>query len=741
MIKISNLDHLKSIKNPQNKGGKHTNYLLDILAPAIEKGDWDEFECLEIGFDTSGESLGKIGNDMAWRKLQPFFEPNAAKAATLDFSLDGRVIERNLKNELKALILKMLWTSPKEYSFETVYQTLTVLKKFVTPLLSEGVNSFSYIDFFRLSKWISEEKIDLNFRRERTYTPINKLVIEAKGLPFSVALSKTLGAGDFNLTLFDNEQYPVIPQRLYYLALRETESLIERLYPIRDEIEALSTYLTTYHEKVYEGYAKYLHRGTGKLFNGDYIWRLTNSNKGDKTRNLAFINAFSALKSPTEDQILELLQTCRPAIQSNFHSECYPASIISIDGKTVSNARQATTLLVEYSGGCIWSIIARSGMRVDEAYHLHPVKGCQKEIISGQTIYVLNADLSKTVIGLQSKQDEFVTTELGMKAFAILQSIHSPLRKCHPESKRFFHTLKLMNGFCAAKKKALSSQTQRWFNRAFSSELSLTREDIKDLQISSPASNFEVGEQFEFSCHQLRRSFAYYLIGYELLSFPQLKQQFSHVSLAMTRHYAKNASKFQKLRKKTGKKNLCSIIDDERVHQKAQLYLDIYNRLSNKERVAGGKGKEFAKRRAEYSKNNLFTDRANKGKSNNMLTLEYWENVIRNGQRHIHVVAPGIYCTSVNCSLRTQVSLIECVDCDSDYIVDAVYAEAMRKEAEEHMHYDIMYNELTPQTASESYIKITAAQRIMDDLGMDYEPVAFPKVVLDLLIPHTGVPT
>ncbi|MFA0049636.1 site-specific integrase, partial [Vibrio breoganii] len=223
--------------------------------------------------------------------------------------------------------------------------------------------------------------------------------------------------------------------------------------------------------------------------------------------------------------------------------------------------------------------------------------------------------------------------------------------------------------------------------------------------------------------------------------FPQLKQQFSHVSLAMTRHYAKNASKFQKLRKKTGKKNLCSIIDDERVHQKAQLYLDIYNRLSNKERVAGGKGKEFAKRRAEYSKNNLFTDRANKGKSNNMLTLEYWENVIRNGQRHIHVVAPGIYCTSVNCSLRTQVSLIECVDCDSDYIVDAVYAEAMRKEAEEHMHYDIMYNELTPQTASESYIKITAAQRIMDDLGMDYEPVAFPKVVLDLLIPHTGVPT
>lgn len=71
--------------------------------------------------------------------------------------------------------------------------------------------------------------------------------------------------------------------------------------------------------------------------------------------------------------------------------------------------------------------------------------------------------------------------------------------------------------------------------------------------------------------------------------------------------------------------------------------------------------------------------------------------------------------------------------------MDAVYAEAMRKEAETHMYFDIEHNELTPQTASESYIKITAAQRIMDDLGIEYEPVKFPKVVKELLIPNIGV--
>ncbi|MBF4286427.1 site-specific integrase, partial [Vibrio anguillarum] len=86
-----------------------------------------------------------------------------------------------------------------------------------------------------------------------------------------------------------------------------------------------------------------------------------------------------------------------------------------------------------------------------------------------------------------------------------------------------------------------------------------------------------------------------------LCSFPQLKQQFSHVSMAMTRHYAKNASKFQKLRKK--KQNLANAIDEERIDQKARIYLNIYQKLANKERVAGGKGKEFAKNMMKTDRN------------------------------------------------------------------------------------------------------------------------------------------
>ncbi len=734
MIKIFNIDHFESIKNAQSNVGAYSNYLIDILKPAIERGDWDEFEQLDIGFDTTGQSLGKIGDNKAWKKLQSFFEPNTSSFKSLDFSLNAKVIERNLQNELKAIILKMMWISPKDYSFETLYLTLIVLKKFIEPLLLKGVNSFFHIDFDCLERWVLESSTELEFRREHTYSPINKLFIEKKGLPFNVSLMSTLAASDFNLTLIENEQYPVIPLRLYYRALCKAESLINSLYPILDEVEELSTYLLNFSDNIYKGYTKYLHKGMKKHPTGKLIWRLSNSNKYDKTKNKAFMESFNELESPTEIQILALLQEHQPIVKANFYDKCYPEREITVGGKTLSYPSQVKSLLMAYSGGCLWTLIAKSGMRIDEAYHLHTVNGCKKEVISGQTIYVLNTDLSKTIKGSQSKQDEFVTSNLGMKAYEILQAIHKPLRKHHSDSTKFFH--KLNGDFNASRKCSISKKAKKWFHTTLANELALTNEDIKDLKLSTPAQDFELGKTYEFCCHQLRRSFAYYLIGYELLSFPQLKQQFSHVSLAMTRHYAKYASKFQKLRKKKVKNiNLCSVIGNERVNQKAKIYLNIYQKFANKERVAGGKGKEFAKRMIEKG-TNAFTDG---DKYNNMLTLAYWENVIRDGQRHIHVVAPGIYCTSSNCSLRTQVNLMECVDCANDYVVDAVYAEAMRKEAETHIYYDIQHNELTPQAASESYIKIKAAERIMNDLGIDYEPVVLPKQVQDLLIPYTGV--
>ncbi|MCG9678287.1 site-specific integrase [Vibrio sp. Isolate24] len=727
MIKLSDLEHQNKLLKAQEHIGAHANYLMEVLKPAIERGDWDELESLDIGFSVTGESLGKICDDDAWKKLQPYFEPRAKKPFTIDFTLDGKVIERNLKNQLKTLLLKMMWLSPQNHSFGTLWDALNDLKKVIAPLLNEGFNTLSALDFDRLETWALTGFTDIDFERGCIYNGLNRLYKEAKGLPFEVSLTKKLNASDFGLVIKEAQQHTVIPQRLYYLGLQKSEELIGEAYALRAELEQLAEYIATYFDKAYEGYAKYLVSNEARTKNGNIQWYLGKTNKESKKRTLDFQEAFAALHSPSEEETLALIRHHKPEIRSDRIDKFHKERNLTIGQWTITNLIEAQSLFKMLNGGCLWGLMARTGMRADEMYALNTAEGCTTETIDRQKIHVIHANLSKTAKGSQSKQDEFVTTEIGMKAYEALQALHMPLRKRHPSSQSFFHKIK--EGFSEVTKVQLGVHSQAWFEDAMGEELALTNEDIVDLKTSDPNLSLEVGKKYEFSGHQLRRSFAYYLIGYELCSFPQLKQQFSHVSMAMTRHYAKNASKFQKIRQK--KKTLAHEIDEERIDQKARIYLNIYQKLANKERVAGGKGKEFAKNMMKTDRN-LFKDKVD----NEMLSLNYWKKQIRTQNRHIHAVAPGIYCTSTTCGLRTLVNLIECVDCKNDYIVDAVFAEAKRKEAEIHMLYDIENNELTPQTASESYIKVQAAERIMGDLGIDYEPVIFPDEVKNLLIPY-----
>ncbi|WP_198925114.1 MULTISPECIES: hypothetical protein [unclassified Pseudoalteromonas] len=379
MIKIPNLEYLSIITKAQNNINNHANYLIDVLKPAIKHGDWDKFEKLDIGFDTNGNSLGKIVDNEAWKKLQQFLLPNASTTQTLDFSLDGKIIERNLQNELKSLILKMMWLSPRENSFATLYQTLVDLKKCIKPLLLEGVNSFAYIDINLLEKWAIENSTSLNFRRETIYSSLNKLFIEQDGLPFDIALTNTLSPSDIGLSLTEREQFSVIPQRLYWRALTEAESLINNLYPIRDKIEMLSNYLITFKSKIYKGYASYLHQGVSVRPSGEYIWRLENSNKNSRIANRLFLEAFTKITSPTKVQIIGLLEQYEPSIKESFYDKCYPERHIIIGNEAISNQSQAERILTKYSGVCVWALMAKSGMRGDEIYELHTVMVAMKK--------------------------------------------------------------------------------------------------------------------------------------------------------------------------------------------------------------------------------------------------------------------------------------------------------------------------------------------------------------------------
>jgi len=450
MIKLSNLDRFESMKNAQSNVGAYRNYLSDVLKPAIERGNWDEFENLDIGFTVTGESLGKVGNNDAWKNLQLFFEPNATKTSTIDFTLKGSVIERNLRNQLKSLVLRMMWLSSHNYSFLSISNTVNSLKKIIPPLLSEGFNSFEYLNFYRLESWMLTDSTDIDFERASIYNGLNKLFTEARALPFRVTLKKILNASDFGLALKDSVQYNVIPQRLYYLGLKKSEELTNELYPLRNEIGKLLDYITTYLDILYQGYAEYLINDKSKTLNGKIKWLLRTSKKSENEKAIAFKEAFLAIKSPIKNEIIDLLESHKPEIHSDHAHKFHHNLALKIGGREITSMKGAISLFGEFSGGCLWGLMSRTGMRADEVYCLHTVKGSTTEIISKQIIYIIHADLSKTVRGCQSKQDEFVTTEVGKKAYEILQALHKPLRKLHPESKNFFHKIK--EGFSAITK-------------------------------------------------------------------------------------------------------------------------------------------------------------------------------------------------------------------------------------------------------------------------------------------------
>lgn len=435
-------------------------------------------------------------------------------------------------------------------------------------------------------------------------------------------------------------------------------------------------------------------------------------------------------EDPRWMQIFTSLQTIIPLTSFSYRSINICIGNISY---SLSNFRRYLSSL---SAKASWLCLALSGMRMDELYKLSPVHGAQKmtfdkngcESDTGkEIIYFLSTRQAKITLNSQTKNDTFVTTEVGWKAFHVLNTIHTPFRNrfAEKDSHRMFANLYESQYHKPVLKTGVQLSLTRNFN-ADNFDFILSAVDMGYLQASDPNQTlYKQGDKFHFTPHQTRRSLAYYLIGYELCTFPALKQQLSHLSMAMTRWYARNAHSFEKL---------YSEIQKERTMQQAELFARIYQKLANGERIAGGKGQAMV---AEISRESesYFENGVNKRK----LSTDYWRDLLTNGKAHLHAIAPGMYCTNIQCSMRINIDLSECVDCEYDFIENAVYAESSRMDAMRNIEFLKECNELNSSTATKYLMQIKAAEAIMDDLGFKHDKYEFADDVLSLVINTTGV--
>jgi integrase len=377
---------------------------------------------------------------------------------------------------------------------------------------------------------------------------------------------------------------------------------------------------------------------------------------------------------------------------------------------------------------CSWLSLLLSGMRINELHALHPQFGAQKvdlpignSLRKKEPLYLFTTRQSKITSTTQKFDDTYVTTADGYKAFHVLNMLSVPYKAYIKEfdSDTMFVDLQRFAAHRQQKKNNLGYNISRFIAKDSGIDMSLTQQDIDNLIISEGIQTHNVDEQYRITPHQTRRSLAYYLVGYELCSFPALKQQLGHFSMAMTRWYARNATKYSKFWKE---------VDDIRTSQKADICVRIFKRLANGERLAGGKGAAYLR---EIQNNpNYFEDGTNK----RLLTKEYWEEKLRTGKQHIHAIAPSMYCSNDKCSMRLAIDLTECVDCEFDYIENVAYAESARMNAMYRLERLASEGDLNPSVASSCYMTILASERIMKDLDFKYESYEVPEVVKGLVI-------
>lgn len=703
------------------------DYYQDILLPLVKAGNWAELEKLPVLCAEDGSPL-IIFKENCWDfsdKREDLF----GKGGNIHFTYEtakgqnktrnGKILERNICNEIKCFVLVELFFSHRKIAVRSLISPTNKLVYCAQFMLSQGVNTFDGLNFEQILEY-KNSGLYLSEKGAKTIATLNRLTELEEFFPFKTNIYQKITSESLKVVTEASNQNPVIPPRIYIELMQKFSKIVDDYYQYRFDIEKAIEQLLAY-------------RDENNHFAMNHVRHRTGSSLGSLVTDDSMVEIVTNFKQAgiplidygkCGDKWINVWNQTEPRLHHNHIRLFNSIKICDMHFETTTNFQ---SFISEIDTACKWLLLALSGMRVDELYRVSPIFGMQGFQLGSNTIYLLTTKQSKISLTSQTKDDVYVTTKTANKAFEILNSIHSPYRKRFETDKnRMFATIMNANWHRAAEKKAMGKLLNDRINDLAVLQEPLSHKDCEYLKVSDPTRNdFLVGNTFNFTNHQLRRSFAYYLIGYELLSFPQLKQQLGHLSTEMTRWYAANASSFQKMYRE---------VQSERNKQQSETLARIFNRMANNERIAGGLGLALTDLVTKEGKLH-FEKTENKRK----LSSEYWETEIKANRAHIHAIAPGMYCTKRECDMRISIDLSECTDCGWDLIEDVVYAETARMDAMRFLLFLHEQGELNQSAASKYVMQIRSAEKIMSDIGFEYEKFSIPEEVEAMLIPVSEV--
>ena len=410
----------------------------------------------------------------------------------------------------------------------------------------------------------------------------------------------------------------------------------------------------------------------------------------------------------------DIWERIKPSIRTDFYTN-FPS--IKIGNKDFSRPADIKDFCRKLEHKCRYLILCLSGMRSNELLQITPDFGAQTITLDGIKIHIFHTKQQKITAGYQGHNDVYVTTKKGHIAYELINFLNRPIRMWLEEKGDKGWLINAFSHFQSPKPISRATNVLRSIDKLFSYHkndfsIELTSEDIEMLRRSDPDKQYDLGDNWHITPHQLRRSLAYYLVGMELADFSQLKQQFSHYSIAMTMYYARNASSFQKM---------YYDLEKERLKQQSQTYFRLASKASQGVHLGGQKGK------------NLFHE----SESERGVSEDFYKKEIQVGRKHIHAVAPGMYCINHNCSMRVGIDLSECNECDWAIIENTAYAQAARVESINILEAMEHSKELSPDIVAFQITRIKAAEKIIIEFDNNFEPYEVSKNASNYLIAST----
>ncbi|MCF7497930.1 hypothetical protein L3V35_23345 [Vibrio sp. L5-1] len=694
-----------------------TDHIDHVLLPAIERGNWDELEPLAVISDSEFPvmfkqnvwDLSQIGDGYQTQRL--LFNHSTRKG------FDGYILPRNIRNEIKCFAAVELLTEYGKYSYLSIVDTvgkLTLIAKHATDL---GIVSFSDIDedvIFQLQ----ENGLKINDKSNKTLSAINRLVQCQDPLPIQIEINKSLKAKHFNLTASTSDQHFAIPLRIYFEMLNRAISDVNDAYKNRIELEKSVEDLLTHSELVRDDLIAKVRSGSMALSSVIVdTSRVEVIERHFKSCGILLVD--NQEDSNWEDTWLD----CVSGSYNGHKSVAWDDFSVKVGSRHFHQRSKFNRYFCDLQASAAFLVMALSGMRISELYGMSPVYGAQDHVKIGiNTIYALTTKQEKLTLDSQTADDVYITNRTGFEAFHVLNAIHRPYRKRFKEGSNsvFFSALTEVYYPRPIEKVGLGQTIRETLKRAYKDTFILNSHDLDALRTSNPTHSSlpKVGDSFPYTSHQCRRSFSYYLIGLELMDFPQLKQQLGHISIAMSRWYARNAHSLKKI---------YGEIKEERTERSATALARAYNKLANKERLAGGYGKSLLKEVIENE--NYFEQGINDRK----LSSRFWKEEIKTGKVHVHAIGKGMYCTKRQCAMRAAIDLSECTDCGWDIIEDASEAESIRMTAMRDLLTLQESGELNGNSASKYVMDIRSAEKIMSDLNFPFEAFEIPDDVSQLI--------